>query len=113
MPLLIFFPFIFDATVTLALRAIRGSRLTRAHREHLYQRCALSGMNHRTLGVRAYLIMATCSMAAHLIPILTLWAQIALLTMVLALHIVMILSVERYLAKTDGARLAAANKTDR
>ncbi len=33
-------PFIFDTSITLVRRAIRGERVWRAHREHLYQRLA-------------------------------------------------------------------------
>ncbi len=33
-------PFLFDATFTLARRALRGARLSEAHREHVYQRLA-------------------------------------------------------------------------
>jgi FlaA1/EpsC-like NDP-sugar epimerase/UDP-N-acetylmuramyl pentapeptide phosphotransferase/UDP-N-acetylglucosamine-1-phosphate transferase len=43
-PILIFFPFIADATLTLALRAARGERLFKAHREHVYQKLVLLGL---------------------------------------------------------------------
>ncbi len=51
-PLLVFLPFIADATVTLARRASRGERLWRAHRTHYYQRLHQLGAGHRgTLAV--------------------------------------------------------------
>ena len=42
-PLLIFSPFIVDATVTLFRRLLRGERVWHAHREHYYQRLVLAG----------------------------------------------------------------------
>jgi UDP-N-acetylmuramyl pentapeptide phosphotransferase/UDP-N-acetylglucosamine-1-phosphate transferase len=40
------FPFLLDASVTLALRAVRGQSLVQAHRTHLYQRLANGGWGH-------------------------------------------------------------------
>ncbi|PLY14752.1 MAG: glycosyl transferase [Sedimenticola sp.] len=46
--LLIFSPFIMDATSTLFLRLFRGEKIWEAHREHAYQRAVRSGLGHRT-----------------------------------------------------------------
>lgn len=43
-PLGVFLPFAFDASVTLALRAIRGERVWKPHRQHAYQQWVLGGM---------------------------------------------------------------------
>ena len=43
---LVFAPFILDATVTLARRALAGERVWSAHRSHHYQRLVLSGLSH-------------------------------------------------------------------
>ena len=45
-PLLVFSPFVVDASVTLVRRALRGERIWQAHREHLYQRMVRSGFGH-------------------------------------------------------------------
>ena len=50
-PVLVFFPFIFDASVTMARRAIRKQRFWRPHREHIYQRLILAGFSHRTVAM--------------------------------------------------------------
>ena len=56
-PLLVFLPFIADATLTLARRAVRRERLWEGHRNHYYQRLALLGAGHRgTLAVYAALM---------------------------------------------------------
>ena len=46
-PLLAFLPFVADATVTLARRALRGERVWQAHRSHYYQRLHQLGAGHR------------------------------------------------------------------
>jgi len=63
-PVLVFGPFIGDATLTLVKRAIRGQRVWRAHREHYYQRMIRMGFGHRATALIAYAIMAACAGAA-------------------------------------------------
>jgi UDP-N-acetylmuramyl pentapeptide phosphotransferase/UDP-N-acetylglucosamine-1-phosphate transferase len=63
-PVLVFGPFIGDATLTLVKRAIRGERVWRAHREHYYQRMIRMGLGHRVTALIAYAIMAACAGAA-------------------------------------------------
>src|SRR5207248_1198403 len=46
-PVLVFSPFIADATTTLLRRLMRGEKVWQAHREHYYQRLVLSGWTHR------------------------------------------------------------------
>jgi UDP-N-acetylmuramyl pentapeptide phosphotransferase/UDP-N-acetylglucosamine-1-phosphate transferase len=63
---LVFGPFIGDATVTLLKRLIRGERVWRAHREHYYQRMVLMGLGHRTTAWIAYGVMVFCAAVALL-----------------------------------------------
>jgi len=63
-PVLIFSPFIVDATVTLARRLIRGEKIWLAHREHYYQRLVLSGWSHRKTLLIEYLLMLACAVSA-------------------------------------------------
>jgi len=65
-PLLVFSPFIVDATVTLAKRTLRGARITEAHREHYYQRAIRSGWGHRKVALAEYVLMATAGLSALL-----------------------------------------------
>ena len=63
-PLLVFLPFVADATVTLARRTLAGERVYEAHRGHYYQRLWQMGAGHRgTLAVYAALAAATASTA--------------------------------------------------
>lgn len=61
-PLLVFLPFIADATVTLFARMARGERVFEAHRKHYYQRLNRLGAGHRgTLLVYSALIAGTAT----------------------------------------------------
>lgn len=57
-PLLVFSPFIIDATVTLLRRGLRGERIWLAHREHYYQRLVRVGWGHRNTVLAEYVLMA-------------------------------------------------------
>jgi UDP-N-acetylmuramyl pentapeptide phosphotransferase/UDP-N-acetylglucosamine-1-phosphate transferase len=63
-PLLVFGPFVGDATLTLLRRLARRERIWLAHRSHYYQRMVLMGMSHRRAAVLGYLAMALCAAAA-------------------------------------------------
>ncbi|MDZ4201168.1 MAG: glycosyltransferase family 4 protein [Gallionella sp.] len=57
-PLLVFSPFIVDASVTLMKRSLRGVKITEAHREHYYQRAIRLGWSHRRVVLIEYVLMA-------------------------------------------------------
>ena len=61
---ILFFPFCFDASLTLLWRAWRRQPLGKAHREHLYQRAVLSGLSHWGLLHRAYALMLASAVLA-------------------------------------------------
>ena len=66
--LILFSPFVFDASFTLARRLLRGERIWQAHREHLYQRLVGCGWGHRRTLIWAYGLMAFCAAAALAYP---------------------------------------------
>lgn len=57
-PLLVFSPFIMDASVTLIKRWMRGMRITEAHRDHYYQRAVRMGHGHKKVAIAEYVLMA-------------------------------------------------------
>ncbi len=61
---LVFSPFVVDATVTLARRALRRERLWEAHRTHFYQRVVQLGWGHRRTVLAEYLLMGACGLSA-------------------------------------------------
>lgn len=62
--LVIFSPFVVDATVTLLRRAVRGEPVWRAHRSHYYQRLVQLGWGHRRTVLAEYAAMLVCALAA-------------------------------------------------
>jgi len=63
-PVLVFGPFIADATVTLLRRLLRAQRVWQAHRDHYYQRLVLMGLGHRRTAWLGYGLMLVCAGAA-------------------------------------------------
>ena len=66
-PLLVFSPFIVDASVTLIRRGLRGEKIWQAHRSHYYQRVVLLGASHRQLAWAAYALMLASAALAFLV----------------------------------------------
>ena len=63
-PLLVFSPFIVDASVTLLRRLAHGERIWRAHRQHAYQRLVLGGWSKRRLALWGYALMIAVAVSA-------------------------------------------------
>lgn len=63
-PVLVFSPFIVDATVTLAWRVARRKAFLQAHRDHYYQRLVLGGWSHGKLAAAAWALMAAVASSA-------------------------------------------------
>jgi UDP-N-acetylmuramyl pentapeptide phosphotransferase/UDP-N-acetylglucosamine-1-phosphate transferase len=83
--LLVFSPFVVDATFTLLRRLVQGERIWLAHRGHIYQRLVRLGWGHRPVLLRAYGLMAVCAAsavqatrmaAAEQVWLLAMWAAI-------------------------------------
>lgn len=85
LPLLVFLPFIADASFTLVRRALRRKPVWRAHREHLYQALVLSGWPvKRVLAMEILAMLACCSVAIVLFIFLQDGGWIALILAALA-----------------------------
>lgn len=63
-PLLVFSPFIVDASATLLRRTLRGERVWQAHRQHHYQIMVRSGLGHRTTALIWYALMVLAAVSA-------------------------------------------------
>lgn len=63
-PVVVFLPFVLDATLTLALRVVGGRRFWEAHRDHAYQRLSLMGLGHLRTTLAYYLTMGASAVAA-------------------------------------------------
>lgn len=90
-PLLVFSPFVLDATVTLVKRGFRGEKIWRAHREHYYQRIVQLGFGHRNTALFEYVLMVSVGASALTTlrypdtanVVLLIWGVIFLLAMLL------------------------------
>jgi UDP-N-acetylmuramyl pentapeptide phosphotransferase/UDP-N-acetylglucosamine-1-phosphate transferase len=56
-PLVVFSPFLADATITLGRRCLARERIWRAHHDHYYQRLVRSGWGHRKTAFAAWATM--------------------------------------------------------
>lgn len=64
LPLMVFSPFIVDASLTLLKRMLAKQLLWEAHREHYYQRLICSGWTHSKLALSEYALMLLCGALA-------------------------------------------------
>lgn len=76
---LVFSPFIVDATVTLLRRVWRRERVWLAHKTHYYQRLVQLGWGHRKTVLAEYTLMLTCSGSAVWAATSSEWIQAAIL----------------------------------
>lgn len=75
--LLIFSPFVVDATATLLQRLRRGEAIWRPHRQHYYQRLLQAGLGHRDTALLAYGLMLLAALSAGLLWVSgQVWLQI-------------------------------------
>lgn len=63
-PVLVFAPFVCDATLTLVKRLWRRERIWEAHKEHYYQRLVRMGFGHRVTAWIEYAAMVACAATA-------------------------------------------------
>jgi UDP-N-acetylmuramyl pentapeptide phosphotransferase/UDP-N-acetylglucosamine-1-phosphate transferase len=61
---LIFSPFIIDATVTLGYRTVTGQKIWLPHKTHFYQKLVQVGWGHRDTLLAEYVLMLACSSSA-------------------------------------------------
>ena len=93
--LLIFSPFIVDATVTLLRRLLRGEKVWEAHRTHYYQRLVLLGWGHRRTVLAEYALMLACAGLALLAVRLPPAGQVALVVVWILIYGVLMWGVGR------------------
>lgn len=94
-PLLVFSPFLVDATVTLLRRIARGERFWEAHKTHYYQRLVQLGWGHRDTALAGYLLMALCGAAALWTLELPLRAQLAVCGGIALLYLAIGIAIDR------------------
>lgn len=92
---LVFSPFVVDATVTLFRRLFRGERVWQAHRAHYYQRLVRLGWGHRKTVLWEYLLMLASAGSALWAVSLPPAGQWALILVWAAVYVVLAAFVSR------------------
>ncbi len=95
-PILIFSPFIVDATITLIKRLYNREKVWEAHKSHYYQKLVQSGWGHRKTAIYEYILMATIACSVIAVQALNSDTLTFFLTLVwLLIYIVIIFVVSR------------------
>jgi UDP-N-acetylmuramyl pentapeptide phosphotransferase/UDP-N-acetylglucosamine-1-phosphate transferase len=94
-PLLVFSPFVVDASIVVLLRLLRGERVWVAHREHFYQQLVQLGWGHQRTAIAEYGLMLACGVTAQIGRQLNSSGLIALLTLVAAVYLLLAALVAR------------------
>jgi UDP-GlcNAc:undecaprenyl-phosphate/decaprenyl-phosphate GlcNAc-1-phosphate transferase len=80
------FPFVFDATMTLGRRILRGERFYAPHRTHVYQRLVSQGWSHARVTLLYGTLAVGCGLLALRYERLSVVSRAASLLVVLAVH---------------------------
>ena len=108
-PVVVFGPFIVDASLTFARRVVRREPFWRAHRSHAYQRLVLGGWSHRRLAIAGYAAMAggvaTAFLALGAGPML----QCGIIVVWAAVWCGLLLAIEHHLRRTGRRDRASGN----
>ncbi|MGH8762265.1 MAG: MraY family glycosyltransferase [Nitrosospira sp.] len=102
LPILVFSPFIVDASVTLLKRGLRREKIWQAHREHYYQRLVQSGFGHRNTALLGYILMLTAGASAIWATRQDTAAQLGVGTAWGGIYLIMMIVSERCLARRSG-----------
>lgn len=93
-PLLVFSPFVVDATATLLRRMLRGERVWLAHREHYYQRLVRMGWSHRRTALAEYAVMLAMGALALLLRDAAPGSQLGGLAAAVALFLILMTAID-------------------
>jgi len=94
-PVLVFSPFVADATITLFKRVWRGEKLSQAHRNHYYQRLVQMGFGHRSTALAEYALMLLVGGAALWGIGLDTQGQLGLLVWWCAIYLCLMIWIDR------------------
>jgi len=93
-PVVVFSPFIVDATLTLLKRAGARERIWEAHNKHYYQRLVRMGWGHGRTALAEYALMLACGTTALWALREPLYLQLSALLGLVALHAALALWVD-------------------
>lgn len=94
-PILIFSPFIADASITLARRILAGEKFWLPHRNHYYQRMIQMGWGHFRTAISAYVIMLTAAVSAVILPSYPLTGQLIGIAIWMVIYLILGRMIDR------------------
>jgi len=100
-PLLVFSPFVVDATVTLIRRMLHKEKVWQAHRTHYYQRLVQAGWGHKKTVLAEYALMLGTGLSAIVMLSHPGW-RVASLIVWSIIYILSAIAVNVYCAKQQG-----------
>ena len=100
---LVFSPFIVDATATLLQRFLRHERIWQAHKTHYYQQLVQAGWGHRRTVLLEYAIMLGCGITALWVVHTTAEMQVAILAGWVLFYFSFFFWVSRFVARRNKA----------
>lgn len=104
--ILVFSPFIVDATITLGRRLRRGEKIWLPHKTHYYQRLVQLGWGHRGTLLAEYGLMLACSLSALMAVRLAAIAQVGLLAVWLFVYACLLAGVGRLERRSANAEIS-------
>ena len=107
-PILVFAPFVCDATLTLVKRLLHRERVWQAHRDHYYQRLVRMGFGHRGTAAIEYAVMLGCAAIALLAREASVALQITALALAAAALVAIAVWVDMRWARFEGRASGAA-----
>ena len=96
--ILVFSPFVLDATSTLLRRLFAGERIWEAHHGHYYQRLVRAGWGHRRTVLWEYAVMLGCSISG----LWGMWQVAAIQWLLVAMWAVIYLALIRGVLRVEG-----------
>jgi UDP-N-acetylmuramyl pentapeptide phosphotransferase/UDP-N-acetylglucosamine-1-phosphate transferase len=88
--ILVFSPFIVDASVTISTRILRGEHFWKPHKTHCYQRVVQAGWGHGRTVLAEYALMLACSASALVGATLPLTGQVLIIALWTLIYAVLI-----------------------
>ncbi|MFQ5469002.1 MAG: glycosyltransferase family 4 protein [Gammaproteobacteria bacterium] len=92
---LVFSPFVVDATVTLLRRFVNRENILQAHRSHYYQRLVLYGWGHQKTVIIEYILMFCCSVSAITARFLPGYGQLGIILAWILIYLCIIARINR------------------
>ena len=99
--MLVFSPFLVDATYTLIRRICAGERFWEAHKSHFYQRLVEKGYGHKKVVLGEYLLMILCAFSALIMNLNSSAKTVQLIGILcaMALYTLLIIALNRHLGR--------------